>query len=24
LSQMQGENAEQFLLDQEIKHWAIR
>jgi len=24
LSQMQGENAEQFLLDQEIKHWSIR
>ena len=24
LAQMQGENAEQFLLEQEIKHWAIR
>ena len=24
LAQMQGENAEQFLSEQEIKHWAIR
>ena len=24
LSQMQGDNAEQFLSEQDIKHWAIR